>query len=99
MVQFVLNVLVTEIVTHSVVIGFVLSLLGTIVLLLGQLVLFAGMFLAHTSIQHDDTVHHSVIRFGDHRYSLRNWVPYRGMFSNFFSSYDIEIHSAISPSS
>ena len=81
MVQFLLNELFTKIATHSVAIGFILSLLGTIVLILGQLVLFAGMFLAYPcQFQHGDTIRHSVIRFGDHCYSLRNWVPYRSMF-------------------
>ena len=87
MVQFLLNVLFTKIAAHSVAIGFILSLLGSIVLILGQLVLFAGMFLAHTcmsiSAWRYDSI--SVIRFGDHRYSLRNWVPYRSMFSSFSS--------------
>jgi hypothetical protein len=46
-VQFLLNVLFTKIATHSVVVGFILSLLGTIVLILGQLVLFAGMYLIY----------------------------------------------------
>ena len=47
MVQFLLSVFFTKISTYSVVIGFILSLLGTIVLIFGQLVLFAGMFLAY----------------------------------------------------
>ena len=42
--SFYFSVLFTEMTTHSMAIGFILSLLGSIVLILGQLVLFAGMF-------------------------------------------------------
>lgn len=78
----------TKIATHSVAIGFLLSLLGTIVLIFGQVVLFAGMFsctYVHVNFNMMDMIHHSVICFGDNRYSPRIWVPYRSMFSSFFS--------------
>ena len=80
--QFLLNCTFTKLATHSVVLGFVLSILGTGVLFIGQMVMFAGMFLAHTSTSSMvTTIHHSVIRFGDRRYSRLNRVPYRSMFS------------------
>jgi hypothetical protein len=92
----------TEIVTHSVVIGFILSLLGTIVLILGQLVLFAGN-VSRTYVHVNFSM---MIRFIIVLYVLGTIITLFGTgfligvcFPSFFSPYDIEINSAISPSS
>jgi hypothetical protein len=69
---------------HSLIAGFVLSLLGTIVLTFGMLLLFAGTFTLLISYIADMplTLRDSAIYLGNYHLSHWNWLSYRSVYNS-----------------